>query len=93
MSARNQFVYRVYNAAGEVIYVGRTSRPEHRWSVHRSAKRDMVHQTHACRMAGPYEYETARRIEAHLIHAHNPEFNVYGTGYVHCACGCTEVSA
>lgn len=93
MSTREHFVYRVYDAAGRVIYVGRTRRPDARWQVHRSQKRDMVHQAHSCRMAGPYKYETANRIEAHLIHVHSPAFNTYGRGYVNCPCGCEEGEA
>jgi excinuclease UvrABC nuclease subunit len=79
---RNHFVYRVYDVDDEVIYVGFTRKPETRWKAHRWQSRDMVAEAAYCRMAGPYDYPTARRIEALQIHQFQPYYNSYGTGYL-----------
>lgn len=62
---RNHFVYEVYDKSDTVIYIGCTRRPEARWRDHRAdgTKTAMVKEAHRCRMYGPYDYPTARRIE------------------------------
>lgn len=63
---RNHFVYWLYDAAGNVLYIGCTRRPEARWREHaQGSYRQMVSETSRRRMAGPYDYDyaTARRIE------------------------------
>jgi predicted GIY-YIG superfamily endonuclease len=60
---RNHFVYWFYDADGECIYVGCTRHPEKRWRQHRQNSRRIVAETARCRMAGPYSYFMARRIE------------------------------
>lgn len=75
---RNHFVYHVYNASGEVIYIGCTRRPEMRWREHKQdcTRRKMVAEAHRFKMFGPYDYATARRIERErqfdLRPKHNP---------------------
>lgn len=60
---RNHFVYWLYNAAGDCLYVGCTRRPAERWREHRGSNKRMIAQVASKRMAGPYDYPTARRIE------------------------------
>lgn len=72
---RNHFVYRFYNAAGEIIYVGCTRRPEQRWKEHQKDSRSMVAEAVACRMSGPYDYPSARRIERQQQYDYRPKYN------------------
>jgi predicted GIY-YIG superfamily endonuclease len=74
---RNHFVYWVYDDQGAVIYVGCTRNPKGRWQNHKYAKLEMVAEAYYCRMAGPYDFRTARRIEKEQRHKHNPRHDGY----------------
>lgn len=60
---RNHFVYWLYDADDTVLYIGCTRRPEQRWIEHKSGSRRLGALVARKRMAGPYDYPTARRIE------------------------------
>lgn len=61
---RDHFVYWLYGKGNTVLYIGCTRRPEARWREHcDGSHRAMVKQVVRRKMAGPYDYETARRIE------------------------------
>lgn len=63
---REHFVYRAFNAAGELLYVGCTKHLTTRLSAHRGQSRwgSQAVRVTAC---GPYNYETARQIEYDAI--------------------------
>lgn len=60
---RNHFVYWMYDTEGACLYVGCTRRPTKRWREHCSNNKQLVAAVAHKRMAGPYDYPTARRIE------------------------------
>lgn len=57
---RDHFIYWLYGADGDCLYVGITIQPEARWKAHR---RRFGTEVARKRMAGPYTKATARRIE------------------------------
>lgn len=69
---RNHFVYYLYDADGAVIYIGCTRNPEKRWREHGYQRPEMVAETVRCRMVGPYDFPTARRIEKREQYKHRP---------------------
>lgn len=69
---REYFVYRCFNTAGELLYVGCTKRLSQRWSEHRTQRPVMTDQTARCRLQGPYTREVALRIEKEAIRAEEP---------------------
>jgi hypothetical protein len=69
---RNHFVYYTYNAAGEVIYIGCTRQPETRWKQHQYMNPALAAEATHCRMSGPYDFTTARRIEKREQYKHRP---------------------
>lgn len=70
---REHFVYRAFDEAGQLLYVGCTMRPKKRWAEH---NHDGVwaHLARSFRMAGPYNYKTARAIERNALATENPRF-------------------
>lgn len=71
---REHFVYRAYDAAGRLLYVGCTRRPIARWKQHRKMGgwADDAVRFH---VAGPYNYDTGRYLERHGIRTENPRHN------------------
>ena len=63
MSAREYFVYWMFDKRGRCLYIGVTIHPKQRWAEHRCRKPEMVAQVASKRMAGPYTREVAFRIE------------------------------
>lgn len=71
---REHFVYRAYNAADELLYVGCTKTLEARLSAHRSQSH-WVPDAVRLRVCGPYNYEVARQIEHDAIESERALFN------------------
>lgn len=69
---RDHFVYRLYNANGELLYVGCTKRLKNRWQTHKAERPGMVAETVRCRLQGPYTYVKAREIERVAIRTEEP---------------------
>lgn len=63
MSAREYFVYRLFDADGELLYVGCTNNFIRRWSEHHGGHRRMVRAARRCHAQGPYTRDVARRLE------------------------------
>lgn len=72
MSDREYFVYRTFNADGDLLYVGCTKRPQERWTEHRHMKAKMVAETVRVRVQGPYTRDVAMRIERAAIRSEEP---------------------
>jgi predicted GIY-YIG superfamily endonuclease len=73
---REQFVYWMFDAEGNCLYVGMTRQPERRWRRHRYEKPNMVARVAYKRMAGPFFLETARRLEREQQDDLEPVFDV-----------------
>lgn len=61
--SRDHFVYWLFDADGDCLYVGITKHPEKRWRQHRYEKPHMAAQVAHKRMAGPFPLPVARRLE------------------------------
>jgi predicted GIY-YIG superfamily endonuclease len=72
MGAREYFVYRAFNADGELLYVGCTKRPGLRWAEHKSMRPRMVAEAVRFRVQGPYLREVALQIERVAIRTEEP---------------------
>lgn len=73
-SVRNHYVYRYYDESGVLLYVGCSLRPLQRWKEHQSDHREMAARVASCRMQGPYNYDTARDVEADALATENPVY-------------------
>jgi predicted GIY-YIG superfamily endonuclease len=71
---RDHFVYRLFDVADELLYVGCTRRPTERWREHRTDRPYMTDQVKSVRMQGPYARTVARRIEREAIRNENPAY-------------------
>lgn len=71
---REHVVYRAFDAAGALLYVGCTARLEDRLSAHRFTS-DWGHLGVRVKVVGPYNYETAREIERVAIATERPLYN------------------
>lgn len=73
---REHFVYWAYDANGVLLYIGCTMQPKKRWAEH-CGKPAAAWTRHVARFRaqGPYNYETARRMERQAIDEHQPPFN------------------
>lgn len=73
MSLGAEFVvYRLYDAADVVIYVGMTQRLKSRLQKHRTRFRGEIAGVD---FDGPLEYDMAGRVEIHEIRRHRPKHN------------------
>lgn len=73
---REHFVYRVYDDADRLLYIGCTNRPALRWSEHRAWSRDgWPQKARRFRVSGPYNYDTARSRERDEIEELDPRHN------------------
>lgn len=75
---RCHFVYWLFGAEGKCLYVGVTRRPEQRWRQHCKEKPLMAKQVVRRRMAGPYFYGTALRIERRQQDLLHPAYDKRG---------------
>lgn len=73
---RKHWVYRAYDANGDLLYAGCTYDPDARMAAHRSQS-DWHHLMVKLTMGGPYNYETARALEYQALASERP---LYGFG-------------
>lgn len=73
-SLREHFVYRVFAADGSLVYVGCSYNPEKRMREHKYTSR-WWHLLDRVKLSGPYNYETARRLEYEAIRTEDPSHN------------------
>lgn len=71
-ASREHFVYRIYDSAGRLLYVGCSMRPEKRWAEHRADRKSWTSRAQRFRMSGPYNYDTARRLEREALRDEYP---------------------
>lgn len=71
---REHFVYRGYDADGVLLYVGCTKGLAQRIKDHEADHR-WIHLARSFRLAGPFNYETARELEREAIHTERPLYN------------------
>ncbi|QAU07146.1 G-I-Y Y-I-G endonuclease [Gordonia phage Asapag] len=71
-AVRNHFVYRYFDADGDLLYVGCSHRPEIRLREHRSTRPGMCAAIARIKVSGPYCYKTARGIERDAIRTEEP---------------------
>lgn len=69
----DHFVYRTYDAWGDLLYVGCSKDVEKRLKEH--PKRGWRKRMCRCEVDGPYSYPVARSIERELICTANPQHN------------------
>lgn len=74
-AAREYYVYWLFSADGECLYIGMTSHPEARWTQHRYQRPEMIEIVKSRRMAGPYNFYTALRIEREQQDLLKPRFD------------------
>lgn len=74
------WVYCVFNAAGECIYVGMTCSigERGRWAQHKRTNPQMVAEASRFRLIGPYTRKVAYRIEREQILLRSPKYNKAG---------------
>lgn len=75
LGIRENFVYWLFAKDDECLYVGVTRKPETRWAQHRATKPDMYPQIAYHRMAGPFDLETARKLEREQQEDLNPIYD------------------
>jgi len=73
-SLREHFVYRAFSALGDLLYVGCSLNPEKRIGEHKFSS-DWHGQAARFKLAGPYNYETAREMERQAIATERPLYN------------------
>lgn len=71
-SARDHFVYRVFNAEGCLLYVGCSMRPSARWKQHCVQRPGFRLAGVKFRVQGPYTKPVARQIERDALHTEAP---------------------
>lgn len=69
---RNHFVYRYFDAAGDLLYVGCSHRPAIRWAEHKTTRPGMCAAVTKVKISGPYCYTKAREIERAAIRTERP---------------------
>ena len=80
-TARENFVYWIYDAEGRVLYIGMTRNLDGRWKAHAQVNPGLVAAAVRCKVRGPYLWDDARRIEHAAIRAENPLFNLEVDGH------------
>lgn len=75
-TAREHFVYTIYDREDRILYIGCTRVPASRWKAHSHNNPGLVAAAARCKMRGPYTFDVARRIERAAIHTANPLFNL-----------------
>lgn len=71
---REHYVYRAYNSVGSLLYLGCSMDPEKRMKYHRNANSPWLSRSRKFVVAGPYNYDTARRLEKEGLATENPLF-------------------
>lgn len=75
---RSHFIYWLYGANGQVLYIGCTNQPEGRWR-HHCRQSHWVNEVIRCHQFGPLHEGQARRLEREAIRAEQPPYNVMHT--------------
>jgi predicted GIY-YIG superfamily endonuclease len=73
---REHLVYRAFDADGNLLYVGCTNNPDRRWREHRTDSPWMTEKAHTFRLAGPYNYDTARQKEREALAIESPRYGM-----------------
>lgn len=60
---RDSFVYSLYDAEGDLLYVGCTNNLARRWSQHQHERPGLAMSTVRCRVVGPFKRDVAMRLE------------------------------
>lgn len=68
---REHFVYRAYDGAGQLLYVGCTMRLDRRWKEHRTSS-EWARKARRFHVSGPFSYDTARRLEREALATEGP---------------------
>jgi len=68
------YVYRAYNAAGQLLYVGMTGNPARRAKMHRS-RSPWWHEAARFRLVGPLSQARAAQMEEEAIWSEGPIYN------------------
>lgn len=71
---REHYVYRAFDAEGQLLYVGCTKRLRARKSEHKSWS-EWYPLAVRFRLSGPYNYDTGRRLEREAIDGEHPIWN------------------
>lgn len=74
-SCREHFIYFAYDAQGLLLYVGCTMQPALRLKGHEANNAPWLEYVVRYRALGPYNYDTARRMERDAINEYQPPFN------------------
>jgi hypothetical protein len=74
---RDHWVYKAYGAGGELLYVGCTYDREDRWATHRRLA-PWAQLAHRFVQIGPFSKAKGFALEAQIIFAEQPAFNVRG---------------
>ena len=72
---RSHFVYRMFDSAGRLLYIGCTKDIVRRVRSHRSDNRHFFHRIYRISQQGPYPRGRALEIERRLIEELRPDFN------------------
>lgn len=75
MSKRTHFLYRVWDAAGVLLYIGCTKDPSRRWTQHKADRSLWVPYAETFKLYGPFERADAFARENAAIEAERPAFN------------------
>lgn len=73
---REHYVYRVFDAEGALLYIGCTNNPDRRWTEHRSDNPKWTSKAARFHLSGPYNYDTARRLEREALATENPQYGM-----------------
>lgn len=74
MNAREFFVYRMFDASGQLLYVGCTNNPKRRWYEHRTERPDMSAAAVKFKVQGPFTRFKARQLEREAATSEQPLF-------------------
>lgn len=69
---REHFVYRCYNEAGELLYLGRTNNLARRWREHRTDRHWPWWEAVRFHVSGPYTFPVAHLMEYDALAAERP---------------------
>lgn len=73
---REYFVYRLFDAADRLLYVGCTNRPYLRWAEHRTERPWMAQRAVRFHMQGPFTRKMARALERQAQKFEHPLFGL-----------------
>lgn len=71
---RDHYVYRMFDADGQLLYIGCTKVLRQRWGTHNAERPHMTRRAVKFKVQGPYTYRVAREIEREALRTEDPEF-------------------